>query len=86
MAEAWEASEDGAEVARLTAPPSGGGEKGWKLTLDPSTATSGLSTFVLKVQPQTLKCVPREALSFILKQASSFHITIPVEVFIHGHL
>ena len=54
VAEAWEASEDGAEVARLTAPPSGGGENGWKLTLDPSTATSGLSTFVLKVQLQTL--------------------------------
>ena len=56
VAEAWEASEDGAEVARLTAPPSGGGEKGWKLTLDPSTTTSGLSNFVLKVQ-QTLKLV-----------------------------
>merc|ERR1719471_993025 len=48
VAEAWEASEDGAEVARLTAPPSGGGQKGWKLTLDPSTSTSGLSTFVIK--------------------------------------
>ena len=46
VAEAWEASEDGAEVAKLTT--SVGGKDGWKLTLDPST-TSGLSNFVLKV-------------------------------------
>ena len=81
MAEAWEASEDGAEVARLTAPPSGGGEKGWKLTLDPSTTTSGLSTFVLKVQLQTLEYVP-EGLSFILKQRSielSFFVFVTQE-------
>lgn len=45
VAEAWEASDDGAEVAKLTT--SGGGKGEWKLTLDPST-TAGLSDFVLK--------------------------------------
>ena len=84
MAEVWEASEDGAEVARLTAPPSGGGEKGWKLTLDPSTSTSGLSSFVLKVV-QTLNYVcARGHLGHIeaaLKLASPLvHVLIPVEV------
>ena len=33
VAEAWEASEDGAEVAQLTS----GGEGDWRLTLDPAT-------------------------------------------------
>ena len=60
VAEAWEASEDGAEVAKLTT--SGGGKGGWKLKLDPST-TSGLADFVLKV----LYAIPKYRASRIIR-------------------